>query len=55
MDEGALWATVHGSQRVGLDLATKQQQQLLYIGQDQKFRKVCVCIYAYIYTHAHVL
>jgi len=27
MDRGACWATVHGSQRVGHNLATKQQKQ----------------------------
>ena len=27
MDRGAWWATVHGLQRVGHDLATKEQQQ----------------------------
>ena len=28
MDRGAWWATVHGSQRAGHDLVTKQQQQI---------------------------
>ena len=28
MNRGAWWATVHGSQRAGHDLVTKQQQQI---------------------------
>ena len=31
MDRGAWWATVHGLQRVGHDLATKQQQPSSYL------------------------
>ena len=31
MDRGAWWATVHGLQRVGHDLATKQQQSTNYL------------------------
>ena len=39
MDRGAWWATVHGiTKRVGQDLATKQQQQMMII-QPQKGRK----------------
>ena len=30
MDRGAWQATVHGSQRVGHDLVTKQQQQIYF-------------------------
>ena len=43
-----------GSQKVRLDLATKQQQQLLYIGQDKKFRKFCVCTYMHMHTYIHM-
>ena len=30
MDRGASWATVHRVTRVGYNLATKQQQQILF-------------------------
>ena len=35
MDKAALWATVHGVQRVGHDLVTKQQQKVLFQSYEQ--------------------
>ena len=43
-----------GSQKVRLDLATKQQQQLLYIGQHKKFGKFFVCTYMHMHTYIYM-
>ena len=37
MDKAALWATLHGVQRVGHDFVTKQQQKVLF----QSYEKLC--------------
>ena len=34
MDRGAWWATVHGSQSVGQDWATKHKHKILYYVQE---------------------
>ena len=57
MHRGAWRATVHGVARVGHDLATKQQQQNIYIyTHTGTYMMVFVCIYKTLYrktTHIY--